>query len=228
LKVLNFALLTVDQTMKKGGVCIFAQNGLECSKIGVKKCCEDQDNEICMLNFNTTFYRLHIMAAYRAPTGDFKLFLNRLDDSIKSIYKTNLNLIVSGDINIDYHSENDRKKQLDSMLQTYNLTAIVYFPTRLKGRSSTMIDNIFLDTLKISTYTVLPLLNGLSDHDAQMLTIKDLNSQVQDYHIYTARDINEYSINEFRTNLSYETWDCVFCLKNNPDVDTVFNSFLNN
>ena len=214
--------------MKKGGVCIFAQNGLECSKIGVKKCCEDQDNEICMLNFNTTFYRLHIMAAYRAPTGDFKLFLNRLDDSIKSIYKTNLNLIVSGDINIDYHSENDRKKQLDSMLQTYNLTAIVYFPTRLKGRSSTMIDNIFLDTLKISTYTVLPLLNGLSDHDAQMLTIKDLNSQVQDYYIYTARDINEYSINEFRTNLNYETWGCVFGLKNNPDVDTLFNSFLNN
>ena len=66
-----------------------------------------------------------------------------------------------------------------------------------------------------------------------MLTIKDLNlhdlnSQVQDYYIYTARDINEYSINEFRTYLSYETWDCVFGLKNNPDVDTLFNSFLNN
>ena len=65
-------------------------------------------------------------------------------------------------------------------------------------------------TIKISTYTVLPLLNGLSDHDAQMLTIKDLNSQVQDYYIYTARDINEYSINEFRTKISYETWDFVF------------------
>jgi hypothetical protein len=84
----------------------------------------------------------------------------------------------------------------------------------------------------MSTYTVLPFLNGLSDHDAQLLTLKDLNlqdlnSQVQDYYIYTTRDINEYSINEFRTNLSYETWDCVFDLKNNPDVDTLFNSFLN-
>jgi hypothetical protein len=77
----------------------------------------------------------------------------------------------------------------------------------------------------MSTYTVLPFLDGLSDHDAQLLTLKDLNSQVQDYYI-TTRDINEYSINEFRTNLSYETWDCVFDLKNNPDVDTLFNSFL--
>jgi len=151
--------------MKGGGVCIFAQNGLECSKIDVKKYCKDQDIAICMLNLNTTFFRPHITVAYRAPPGDFNLFLNRLDDSIKSIYKTNLKLILCGDINIEYLSENDRKKQLDSMLQMYNVTAIVYFPTRLKGRSSIMIDNIFLDTLKISIYTVLHFLNGLSDHD---------------------------------------------------------------
>jgi hypothetical protein len=119
------------------------------------------------------------------------------------------------------------------MLQTYNLTAIVNFPTRLQGMSSTMIDNIFLDTSKTSNYTVLPFLNGLSDHDTQLLILKDLylqdlNLQVHDYFIYTTRDMNKYSINEFKTNLSYETWDCVFDLNNNPDVDTLFNSFLNN
>jgi hypothetical protein len=173
------------------------------------------------------------MVVHRAPTSDFNLFLDKLDDSVTSIYKTNLNLIICSDINIDYLSENDKKKQLKSMLQMYNLTAIVHFPTRSQGMSSTMIDNIFLDTLKISTYTVLPFFDGLSDHDAQLLTLKDLNlqklkSQVQDYYTCTTRDINEYSINEFRTSLSYETWDCVFKLKNNPVVDTLFNSFLNN
>jgi hypothetical protein len=200
--------------MKKGGVCIFAQKGLKCSKIDVNKYCKDQDIEICMLNFKTTSPR-------------FNLFLNRLDYSIKSIYKTNLNLILRGDVNIDYLTENDRKRQLDSLLQTYNLTAVVNFPTRLQGMSSTMID-IFLDTLKTSNYTVFLFLNGLSDHDAQLLILKDLNLQVQDYYICTTRDINDYSINEFKTNLSYETWDCVFGLNNNPDVDTLFNSFLNN
>jgi hypothetical protein len=67
--------------------------------------------------------------------------------------------------------------------------------------------------------------NGLSDHDAQLLILKDLNLQVQDYYIYTTRGINNYSINEFKTNLSYETWNCVFGLNNNPDVDTLFNFF---
>ena len=101
-------------------------------------------------------YETFTLVVYRAPTGDFIYFLNKLDDSIKSMYKTNLNLILCGNINIDYLLENDRRKQLDLMLQKYNLTAIVHFPTRTQGRSITMIDNIFLDTFKILTYTVLP------------------------------------------------------------------------
>jgi len=146
INIERFKLCTAycRKTMKKGGVCIFAQNGLICSKIDVKKYCSDQDIEICMINLQTIYTRLHIMVVYRAPTGDFNVFLNRLDDLIKSIYKTKSNLIICGDINIDYLSENNRKKQLDSMLQTYNLTATVNFPTRIQGRSSTLIDNIFL------------------------------------------------------------------------------------
>ena len=80
-----------------------------------------------MLNFKTTSLSLYITAVHRAPTGNCNLFLNRLDDSVRSIYRANLNLILCGDINIDYLTENDRKRQLDSMLLTYNLTTIVIF-----------------------------------------------------------------------------------------------------
>jgi hypothetical protein len=91
-----------------------------------------------------------------------------------------------------------------------------------------MIDNIFIDKLKFSNNAVFPLFNGLSDHDAQLLITKDINLQPQGHYVYTTRNINNYSINEFKIDLSYETWDCVFGLNNNPDVNTLFNSFLNN
>ena len=52
--------------------------------------------------------------------------------------------------------------------------------------------------------------------------------QSEGHCVYTTRYINSYSINEFKSDLSYETWDCVFGLNNNPDVNTLFNSFLNN
>jgi len=60
--------------------------------------------EMCMLNLKTTSVSSHIMVVYRAPAGNFNLFLNRLDDSItcKSIYRADLNLILCSDMNIDY------------------------------------------------------------------------------------------------------------------------------
>jgi len=99
INIEGFKLCTVycRHTTKRGGVCIFIQKGLKYSKINVNKYCKDQDIEICMLNLKTISFSFHIMAVYRAPTGNFNLFLNRFDDTLKSIYRANLNLILCGD-----------------------------------------------------------------------------------------------------------------------------------
>ena len=86
------------------------------------------------------------MAACRAPTGNFNLFLNRLDDIIKTLYKVDLKLIICDNINIDYLKDNDKKRQLDAVLLTYNLSATLHFPTRSQGYSSTATDNIVIET----------------------------------------------------------------------------------
>jgi hypothetical protein len=114
------------------------------------------------------------------------------------------------------------------VLLTYNLSAIVHFPTRSQGYSSTATDNIFIDTYKFINYTASLLHNGLSDHDAQLLKINYVNLQLQNHHIYTIRNINNYSIEEFKTKLSYESWDSIFGYNGNINVDILFNTFLNN
>ena len=119
-----------------------------------------------------------------------------------------------------YLSGSEKKRQLDTMLLSYNLFAIVHFPTRSQHQFSTAIDNILIDTYKFTNYTVFPLHNGLSDHDDQLLKINDVNlQQQQHHHIYTIRNINKYSIEEFKTRLSYESWDSIFDNKENTDVD---------
>jgi len=70
------------------------------------------------------------------------------------------------------------------VLLTYNFLAIVYFPTRSQGYSSIAIDNIFIDTYKFINFTVSPLYNGLSDHDAKLLKINNVNLQLQNQHTY--------------------------------------------
>jgi hypothetical protein len=61
--------------------------------------------------------------------------------------------------------------------------------------------------------------NGLSDHDAQLLTIKVT------HHSYSIR--NKYSMEEFNIGLSYEFWDSIFSKNDNVNVDSLFNIFLN-
>jgi hypothetical protein len=76
--------------------------------------------------------------------------------------------------------ETERKHQLDSLLLTYNITSIISFPTRLQKTSASAIDNMFLDTTRFDKYTVIPVINGLSDHDAQLLKIStNKNHQIR-------------------------------------------------
>jgi hypothetical protein len=86
---------------------------------------------------------------------------------LKTFYKADSKHIICGDINIDYLSDSEKKRQLDAVLLSYSSSAIVHFPTRSQYQSSTWIDNIFIDTYKFTNYSIFPLYNGLSDHDAE-------------------------------------------------------------
>jgi arginine deiminase len=77
-------------------------------------------------------------------------------------------------------------------------------------QESTAIDNIFIDIFKNTNYTIKPLPNGLSDHDAQIPTFHNIKIHNLKTHYYTKRLINEYTISEFKFNLSHESWVEIF------------------
>jgi hypothetical protein len=62
-----------------------------------------------------------------------------------------------------------------SLLTTYNLLHTVHFATRKQHKSSTAIDNIFVDNRRLESSYTSPLINGLSDHDAQFLKFASTN-----------------------------------------------------
>jgi hypothetical protein len=126
---------------------------------------------------------------------------------IKKLYKPNLQIIICGDININYLLDTNKKKQLNIVLNSFNLYSTVHFPTRIKNESSTMIDNIFFDTTQFNNFIVFPILNGLSDHDTQLLLLQDLNSDIKNNcnSITTIRKIDNSSMVEFKIRLNYGT-----------------------
>jgi hypothetical protein len=103
----------------------------------------------------------------------------------------------------------------------HNLIGTVTFPTRKINGSISAIDNIFLTRTK--NYTIHPCINGLSDHNAQMMMIRNTVFKKQINNISTIRDINDQSIMEFQLQLSYENWEDIF---KEDEVNTSFNKFL--
>jgi hypothetical protein len=89
-----------------------------------------------------------------------------------------------------------------------------------------MIDNIFINKFKNENYSVRSLINGLSDHDAQVLSVSDIIVPKDRNELYSYRKISTHSLNEFQTTLSYEAGENVFS-NNENDTNTTFNNFLN-
>jgi hypothetical protein len=81
---------------------------------------------------------------------------------------------------------------------------------------------------KHENYTVSPLNNSLSDHDAQLLSLFNITIPDDKDEFYFPRRISKLSLDEFQTSLRYEMWENVF---NNDDDDddtnTLDNNFLN-
>jgi hypothetical protein len=110
------------------------------------------------------------------------------------------------------------------LLLSYNLYSTVNFPTRVHNNSVTAVDNIFIDKVKYENYSIHPLVNGLSDHDAKVITINNITVDKRINKAQSIRKFSKFSLSQFAVNLSYENWDNVFIAK---DVNTIFNNFLN-
>ena len=212
------------QHCKMGGVAIFVTNNIKFNTIDLEQFSNEKDLEACALRISLAQKNLIIVCIYRSPTGDFKYFIKQLEVILNKIYKAQTYIILCGDFNINHLVENNRYNQLQSLLASYNLFSTVTFPTRITSNTSTLIDNIYVN-VDSSNYKVSPLTNGLSDHDAQIMEILNLNHVNPKKHYDLTRKIDNNTILNFINLLSYENWEEVFLDEN---VNLIFNNFLNN
>jgi len=206
-----------------GGLCIFVNKNLNFRNIDTQKFLHEQDIEAEAVKLSVNSLNICILSIYRAPSSNFALFLDKLEIILNLLHNNNTQLIICGDININYPVENNKKALLDSLLASYNLTSTVYFPTKIRNTSSTTIDNIFINVSKFDNYIIFPIVNRFSDHDAQLIAINDINLKILNSTPRFIRNIDKHGIFDFKISLSLETWD-VF---ENNDINSYYNSFLN-
>jgi hypothetical protein len=174
--------------------------------------CKEQDFEICAIQLVTKISNLIILSLYRAPSGDVNELLRRLDSTLKYLHNPKSDFITCGDKNVNYLNRN-------SLLKTQNLSQNENFAARIQNTSSITIDNTFVDSTSLSSSCASPRVNGLSDHDAQFLTVNNITEKVNLIHWkHGTRKLNNKTIADFQHRLENEIWEPVF---KNKDINYV-------
>jgi len=94
---------------------------------------------------------------------------------------------------------------------------------RIRNNSHTTTDNIIINKLKNEIYSVYRSINGLSEHDVQVICLSNIILPDDRNEFHLRRKITKHSLNEFQMSLSYEAWENVF--SNMVDTNTIFNNF---
>jgi hypothetical protein len=131
--------------------------------------------------------------------------LNNLEIILNSVYTNPVEIIISGNLNVNYLNDLTSKHRLDSLLTSYCLASTVKFPTRIHNNSFTAIDNIFINNIKFENFSIYPFVNGMSDHDAQIIVMHNLSILTWNENYFFSWKFDKNSITDFNMKLSYES-----------------------
>jgi hypothetical protein len=133
------------------------------------------------------------------------------------------NFLVCGDLNINFLAESIAKQILGTVMKTFNLIQVVDFPTRISNNKGTLLDSFFIDSTKCDHVSVHRFVNGLSDHDAQIIILGNIKNPSWKVALKSKiRVIDAQTIAKFQLLLREETWDIVY---DTEDVNSMFNNF---
>jgi hypothetical protein len=77
----------------KRGVCTYVHKSLNLENIDLETYCIEKYFEVCALELDLNFTRTCIITIYSAPSGNFNLFINKLDTILRKLYNPTLDTL---------------------------------------------------------------------------------------------------------------------------------------
>lgn len=199
-----------------GGVLIAIEKCFKCSILADFTQIHD-DYEVLSLQSGKNVFSV----IYRPPKSNFSNFACFLDEYLQWVSDNNLNLVLGGDVNIDFLSHSANKLEVESILQCNGFINVINEPTRLQAATS--IDVFFTnspaDHLKSGIINV-----HISDHLPIYLIVECETSRKQCVpSAIEYRRINNETLNFFRGALANVDWNVV---RNKNAPEDAYNAFI--
>lgn len=182
------------------------------SKLNVDRCIEMS----CVFIKN---FSLHILIIYRSPKGNFDAFLSVLE-GLLSEWGTGKNLVVMGDFNVHFGTEDRAAVLLCDLLGSHGFERTISDPTR----GDYCIDNVFVNFPTLELHAV-NIESDFSDHHSQLITF-NVSPIISNYtqEQRKCRPITEQGMYEFYNIVENNSFD--FIAIEDTSVDQKFSKFM--
>lgn len=126
--------LPSGHTKMGGGICIYTKIDHSIEVLMEHSC---SDNHLELLHVVLRFdhqKNIHVIAAYRPPTGNTVIAVDRINDVLSDI-KRSEEIVLTGDFNINMlNNSTHAAKALSKMAMNRSLCQLIVEPTRVSGR----------------------------------------------------------------------------------------------
>jgi hypothetical protein len=89
-------------SFQMGRVCVFIEKNLNFISVDLKKFSLEQDIAVCAVKLSEASHNIYILSIYRTPSVNFVNFTDKLEMIFNLVYNSNTQLIICGNININY------------------------------------------------------------------------------------------------------------------------------
>jgi hypothetical protein len=144
--------------------------------IDLSQFCHEKPLEICAVKLYLELLKvkLIVFCIYRAPTGILEHFFSLMEKILNYSLQPKVTFLICGDLNINLLTKSNDASRLLTLMNTFNMTQVVDFPTRTTNKTESLLDTIFIDTSIYEDIQIKPHINGLSDHDAQIICLNKI------------------------------------------------------
>ena len=220
----GYSYFPYQSRSQNGGVALYVKSGL----IPMPRLDLSKDNSdfqavwVEVENKNGKNYLFCCM--YRHPSSNLDSFNEYLQETLSNPIVSNKQTFILGDFNVDllnYNSHAPTTHYANLFFCNQFLPYITH-PSRVSENSSTLIDNIFSNTVDCETISG-NILTQITDHFPQFLVVKHAAISYKDLHYYK----HDFSNLNAKVLLNdFENLDLTFLNNNTLDTDSKFNRLL--
>lgn len=200
-----------------GGSVVYVAEGVSSKELTeVSATAVERVIECCGCEMSLDNDKYTVVSVYR-PDTDFGLFLSQFEVMLMKIYHKK-NVIIMGDFNVRFDSDNYEKLDLCSLIDSFNFKHLINEPTRIVYGSQSCIDNVFVN-FEVSECKIIH--SGISDHTAQVVTVC---TNAPNQKVIFRRIFSNVNIDQFLERLRGVHWGSIYEY-DNTQVDNQWNKF---